>query len=461
MTAQVERAALLGQEGRALAAEVVALGNQYQGYAYEMGVVWTPLELLDITIPDTPPGYGVQVKNEALQPSESFKFRGATVAIGAAKQAAEEKGGTLTRVVAATDGNHGMAVTAAARIAGLAAADIKMPHWVGDERKDRLRAAGAIVDADGYHTLEQAKAAALAAERPECAYIAPFDAETTMAGAWGVAVEIHQSLQEQHEHGDIDLYEDDITVLMAVAGGGMVAAAAAYFDEALAQGSLGQHFRLKGAQLERSDAVARKLAGRPPLTDATLDKTCKSTALLEPGEKTQAILGASTTFAGIEVVSREETGEAMQVLGTTYGETGPAAALALAGGIKLMREQGQPTDGKRHHIIVVRCGSDHDTPEILAEYANGVSDTFKAELDVNAFRSLSRRHVGREVYGFEEMNISPAEVLRGVWRSPTTRQYIQAEGSRPSAELTKPTGAQQAYLAQLGAWGIEQSTTFY
>ena len=59
---------------------------------------------------------GLLVKPESLQPTGSFKLRGAYTAISAAGQAARERG-----VVAHSSGNHGHAVAYAAALLGVRA----------------------------------------------------------------------------------------------------------------------------------------------------------------------------------------------------------------------------------------------------------------------------------------------------------------------------------------------------
>ena len=81
-------------------------------------VVRTPL----VPFPDTQPR--LLVKPESLQPTGSFKLRGAFAAISALPPAQRERG-----VVAHTSGNHGLAVAYAARALGFPVSGSPLPAY--------------------------------------------------------------------------------------------------------------------------------------------------------------------------------------------------------------------------------------------------------------------------------------------------------------------------------------------
>ena len=413
-----------GLDGALLADEVGRLSTELLPTLYQRGIAHTPLENYDLAIPDVPGGYLLDIKDESRQKSGSFKFRGATAAIEAALRDAEYHEETLRCVTTATDGNHGKAVAAAARAVVLEgrvnqlATIVEAPIFMDSERRRTLRASGATVHA--YHAdFESARdTARLAGSYYGHAYIEPFDSVETMSGQASVAHEMLTDLQAQQERGGIDLLHDEITVFVGVAGGGLAAACAAVFDKAHREGLLGNKFQLVGAQMEYSDAMARQLAGSRPLSKEELDTTIESTALLEAGKKTKAILEQSRTFTGIEVLSRREVGEAMLALEVTHGRTEPAAALALAASMRRMRAQGEPTDGRVHKMIVLRCGGGDVTDEVFEGFATEASAEFRHSLGKAAavwqndrditqriadFKRLSEGYANRTVYGMAEI----------------------------------------------------------
>ncbi len=101
------------------------------------------------TLPVELDGRVVELKLECLQVSGTFKARGAFARLLAAREAASREGKPLpVRVVAASGGNHGIAVAHAARALGMRA-NVFVPRTSPRAKLDRLRALGATVHAEG------------------------------------------------------------------------------------------------------------------------------------------------------------------------------------------------------------------------------------------------------------------------------------------------------------------------
>ncbi|AXI76908.1 threonine/serine dehydratase [Peterkaempfera bronchialis] len=155
-------------------------------------------------------------KLEMLQHSGSFKARGAFNRLLAAREA-----GALPEagVIAASGGNHGLAVGHAAARLGIQA-EIFVPTTAPPVKLAALKATGAVV---GLHGAEYAEAYGAAKERAAATgalFCHAYDQPEVCAGQGTTALE----LLEQAGPDGLD------TVLVAVGGGGLLAGIAAAVD---------------------------------------------------------------------------------------------------------------------------------------------------------------------------------------------------------------------------------------
>ena len=132
------------------------------------------------------PGLGREllVKPESLQPTGSFKLRGAYVAISAGGQDARERG-----VIAHSSGNHGHAVAYAASLLGVRAV-VVVPRTAPKVKTDAIEYYGAQLV-----TVEPTLAARVAATEELMArygylLIPPFDDRRVIAGQGTIGLEI-------------------------------------------------------------------------------------------------------------------------------------------------------------------------------------------------------------------------------------------------------------------------------
>lgn len=123
----------------------------------------------------------VLLKLEYLQRSGSFKLRGALNAM--------LSGPLDDHVVAASGGNHGLAVATAAALLGVSAT-VYVPETVPEAKARRIEAAGARLVRHGATFAEAALAASDAAARPGHRYLHPYDDPAVVAGQGTVAAEI-------------------------------------------------------------------------------------------------------------------------------------------------------------------------------------------------------------------------------------------------------------------------------
>lgn len=157
-------------------------------------------------------GANVYLKLENLQTTGSFKLRGATNALLSLDD------GTAS-VVAASSGNHGMAVAHAARIAGLDAL-IFVPEAAAPSKVEAIEALGAeIRRVEGDPVLAETAARQHARENG-LPYLSPYNDPRVVAGQGTIGVELASDL-------------DRVDVLFAsLGGGGLISGAGGYLKGA-------------------------------------------------------------------------------------------------------------------------------------------------------------------------------------------------------------------------------------
>jgi threonine dehydratase len=159
---------------------------------------------------DLAPGQSVFLKLEHLQRTGSFKFRGASNKIALLTPEQARAG-----VVAASNGNHGMGVAAAAAARGIAA-EVFVSSHVSPAKAHRIEALGARLRRCGEDPLSAELAARDAAEHSGRVFISPYNDLDVAAGQGTIAVE----LQRQMPRLD--------AVFVAVGGGGLISGIGAY-----------------------------------------------------------------------------------------------------------------------------------------------------------------------------------------------------------------------------------------
>src|SRR5690349_378153 len=142
----------------------------------------TPLEDATELAPES--GATVLLKLENLQHTGSFKFRGASHKIALLDDAQARAG-----VVAASNGNHGLGVAAAAKARGIGA-EVFVSSQVAPAKARRIQALGARVPCAGDDPLTAELAGRRAAEESGRVYISPYNDLDVVAGQGTIAVEL-------------------------------------------------------------------------------------------------------------------------------------------------------------------------------------------------------------------------------------------------------------------------------
>ncbi|UWU83139.1 hydroxyectoine utilization dehydratase EutB [Bradyrhizobium yuanmingense] len=189
-------------------------------------------------------GVTVKLKLEHHQATGSFKLRGATNALLRLTKAERERG-----IVAASTGNHGRALSHAARMLG-SRATICMSGLVPENKIAEVRRLGADVRIIGRSQDEAQKEVERLVNEDGLVMLPPFDHPDIVAGQGTIGLEIVEALP------------DVATVLVPLSGGGLAAGVAA------AVKAMRPHAKVVGLTMERGAAMKASLdAGRPVLVE--------------------------------------------------------------------------------------------------------------------------------------------------------------------------------------------------
>ena len=303
-----------------LSAQVIEAAERIQPV-----VVETPVEQIKDLVPDM--GAEVFFKLENLQKTGSFKLRGASNKILSLSPDQAAQG-----VIAASNGNHGLGVAAAAREAGIAA-EVYVSNHVSASKTRRIEEYGARIQRIGNDPLEAELAARAAAGEQDKVFISPYNDVEVIAGQGTIAVELLRQLPQ------LD------AVFVAVGGGGLV-------------GGIGAHMKCASPQTEvvgcwpKNSPVLYESIQAGRILDVAEEATLSESTAggLEPGSVTLGI--CSYVIDSSILVSETEILDAMRRVRAMKGWViEGAAAVALAAFLKNTERY----RGKR--VAVVICGA--------------------------------------------------------------------------------------------------------
>jgi threonine dehydratase len=265
------------------------------------------------------------LKLELLQHAGSFKPRGAFNRVLAATVPS-------VGVVAASGGNHGVAVAHVARALGYRA-EIFVPSVSAPAKVTRIRALGADVTVGGAVYQDAQDAATARAARTGALLVHPYDHPLVVAGQGTMSRELESQVP------GID------TVLVAVGGGGLIAGAAAWF---------GDRVRIVSVEPAAIPAMYEARRAGQPVTVPVSGLAADSLGANAIGAVPFAT--AAPFVADAVLVSDDAIRDAQRALWASLrlmSEPGGAAALAavLSGAYR-------PAPGE--HVVVVVCGANVD-----------------------------------------------------------------------------------------------------
>ena len=197
----------------------------------------TPLVRADALSAHT--GEEVFLKLETLQPTSSFKVRGA-----ANKLLSLSDGERARGVVTVSTGNHGRAVAYVARALGIAAT-VCISKSVPANKVEAIRALGATLVIGGI-SQDEAEVRAKELATGGLTLVHPFDDPYIISGQGTIGLELLEDLPEL------------TTALVPLSGGGLIAGVA------LALKSANPKLRVVGVSMERGPVMVESLkAGKP------------------------------------------------------------------------------------------------------------------------------------------------------------------------------------------------------
>ena len=271
-------------------------------------------------------GAEVWLKLEHLQHTGSFKLRGAVNKMLSLTKATRRRG-----VIAASTGNHGMAVCYAARELGTKAT-IYMAPGVAPIKLEMIRALGGRPVFYGTNPVDAEVRAREVSQQTGVPFISPYNDPAVIAGQGTLGVELH---------GQLDKLD---AVFVSVGGGGLISGIAAYLK------SVRPRTKINGCWARNSCVLYQSLrAGcidvfpeKPTISDGTAGG-------VEPGAITFEL--CRSLIDDTVLVTEGEILRAMKLIlrGDRWLVEG-AAGVAVAGFLKQQRKYA----GKR--VALVLCG---------------------------------------------------------------------------------------------------------
>jgi threonine dehydratase len=260
------------------------------------------------------------LKLETVQPTGSFKIRGAASAVTAGPRPVE--------IVAASTGNHGLAVAALARSLGVRCR-IFVPATAAPAKLARLRGAGVeLVEHDGDPLRAELAARSFAEQSSGALLVAPYNDPQVILGAATLGLELLEDLPEPPD-----------VLFAAVGGGGLISGIA------LAVRARWPRCTIVGCLPEASPAMRDAVAAGRVVDSPVLPTLADATAgNIEEGSITVAICAALVDR--FELISEAEIAAAMRTaLLEHHLLIEGAAALALAASLR--------SDDFERHVVVL------------------------------------------------------------------------------------------------------------
>jgi len=258
----------------------------------------TPLVPAPALAPDA------HLKLETLQPTGSFKVRGALAALAGA--------GPGARVVTASAGNHGLGVAWAAAALGVEAV-VVVPETASPAKLAALASLPIEVVRHG-RGYDEAEAHALALAAQGARYVSPYNDADVIAGQATLGREL-----------DVQLAGAPVTVVCALGGGGL--------GSGLGLWAAGRReATVVGVEAERSPAFTAALAAgaiAPIEPGETLADGLGGN--LEPGSATVPLV--RDHVAAVVTVSETEIEEAIRFLARAHGVVAEGAGAVAAAGV--------------------------------------------------------------------------------------------------------------------------------
>jgi threonine dehydratase len=282
-------------------------------------------------------GLDTWLKLETLQPTGSFKVRGALVAVTAALERDAQ-----AAIVTGSAGNHGLGIAFAADRLG-AAATIVVPANASEAKRRAIERFAVALVRHGT-TYDEAEAHALSLAENGAVFVSPYNDPDVIAGQGTIAKELFEQLP-------------DLTTIVTPVGGGLASGLG------LAASTTTGTVSVVGVEAEQSPAFRRALdAGRPVAISPgpTLADGLKGN--FEAGSVTFELV--RRTVADVVTVTEAEIADAMRFLVHEHGVV--AEGSGAVGVAALLTGKIAPTAGPTAVIVTGRNIAAPALAEVLA-----------------------------------------------------------------------------------------------
>jgi threonine dehydratase len=289
------------------------------------------------------------VKPEMLQPTGSFKVRGAFNACLCLRSRSPDARGVIT----VSSGNHGQAVALAARDLGFACT-VVMPEGSNPVKVAAVRALGATVVSEGVTGANREERARELQERTGLAMIHPFDAWDTIHGQGTLGLELLEDIADLG------------TLVCPVGGGGLISGCA------IAIKSSHPDVRIIGAEPElAADATASMRSGRHERLAAAPATIADGLRSMSIGDRGFEVIVSRRLVDQLVTVTEAEIEQAMLAIWThLHLVVEPSGAVGVAA---LMAGRISPTPAGRRTAVVLSGGNVDPvlSARLLAAHAAG------------------------------------------------------------------------------------------
>ena len=252
----------------------------------------------------------IYMKLESFQPIRVFKIRGASNKI--LKMSPEER---KRGFVAASSGNHGLAVAYVAHLVG-SPATIVVPTTAVEEKVRAIEEYHAEVIKHGLFHDERMTKALEIQKKNNTIFIHPFDDPDIIAGQGTIGLEIIEDLPNVDQ------------VIVPIGGGGLISGIATAIK------NLRPTTKIIGVEPEKASSMKQSILNDKITKLSDTRSIADGLATREPGSLTFSI--AKKTLDGILLVSEEEIERAVfTVLHECHVAIEPSAAAAVAASLKM------------------------------------------------------------------------------------------------------------------------------
>jgi threonine dehydratase len=313
-----------------LAENILAMIHEAQNRIYGL-VHETPVALLsgEKRVPDSAKVY---LKLEHLQPTDSFKLRGATNKVMSLSGAQAAAG-----VVTSSTGNHGLGVATAAKHRGVDA-EVFVSTQVSPEKLLKIQECGARIRVAGVNPLEAELTARQAAADSSRTYISPYNDPQVIAGQGTIGPELCRQIPQMD------------AVYISAGGGGLMSGIGTYLR------AISPRTEIIGCWPENARTLYESIrAGRIIDFPETYTLSESTAGGIEPGAISFPLV-QKAMHRGI-LVTEAEILEAMRWAHHRKWEIEGAAAVAIAAYFT----EAAALQGKT--VVILLCGG-NSSPEV-------------------------------------------------------------------------------------------------